>query len=101
MEKIIKKDFRRIKEVKLPTSGITVEVYSSILVGDVGDKGANELDTNLAIIAKAIKGWNQFSKETDEKPMPVTVENIKALPATDFEFLMKEFTDFANDQKKS
>ncbi len=101
MEKIINKDFRRTKEVKLPTSGITVEVYSSILVGDVGDKGATELDTNLAIIAKAIKGWNRYAKQEDDKAMAVSVENIKTLPATDFEFLMKEFTDFANDQKKS
>ena len=105
MEKIVKKDFRKTREFKLPTSGLTIEMYSSVLVKDAdttSESKLSEFDKNLAIVVRAIKAWNLYESETAEKPMPITMENVQNLiPATDFHYLMEEYAKFADEQKKS
>lgn len=103
MQKVTNKEFRQTKEITLPISGVTIDTYSSILIGDLGnvDLGKGGLDTNLEIIAKVIREWNFYDKEEDEKPYEISVENIKKLPVPDFEFLIKELEVFATQQKKS
>lgn len=103
MEKIVYKDFRPTRELKLPISGITVIVYPSLLVGDLEATTENqtEFEKNISLLAKTIKEWNFYEKESDEKPAPITVESVKKLPSTDFEFLANEVASFASAQKKS
>ncbi len=103
MDKIIQKDFRETKEVKLPRSGLTVVIYSSILTGDlVGvSQSESDVENGLNLLTKAIKGWNLYANETDEKPLEVTKENLKTLPMEDFVLLQKQFGEFFDQQKKS
>lgn len=102
-DKIVSNSFRKTKEIKLPESGVTLEVYSSILIGDLDgiSPTENNLDTNLSVLTKVIKSWNFYMNNEDESPLPISVENLKKLPATDFETLISELKNFAIDQKKS
>lgn len=103
MEKVIAKDFREVKTMTLPTSGITVSFYSSLLVGGLPAKTPDEtdMDANLNIIVKMIKEWNFYNSEADEKPLEINLENFKRLPAGDFQALMEEIKVFSTEQKKS
>lgn len=103
MEKIIAKDFRPEKEVKLPLSGISISFYPSVLVGELQETKVGDSDfvNNLNLISKVIKVWNFYEKQEDDKPLPITVENIKRLPATDFEWFINELQKFSAEQKKS
>lgn len=103
MEKITNKDFRAKKDFKLPLSGITLTCWSSALVKDIESRGEgeSEVDAGLKTISKIIENWNFYENESDENPLPINLENIKKLPAPDFEWLALEIKNFANEQKKS
>lgn len=103
MEKIILKDFRPTKEIKLPLCGLTIVCYPSVLIGDLEgvNKSADELMNNLEIFAKVIKSWNMYADEKAEQPLPVNLENLKKLPATDFQFFAEQLKEFSEAQKKS
>ncbi len=103
MQKVTSKDFRQTKEIVLPSSGITVQCYSSLLIGDIPSNvpADNDLDNNLLVISKVIKEWNFFDKEEDEKPLEINLENLKKLPAPDLESLVSQLKDFSVDQKKT
>lgn len=102
-ERIIQKDFRPTKEIKLNISGLTVIAYSSVLVSDLNEltKGSTEERLNLEIVARTIKSWNLFENETAEAPLPITPENLGKLPAPDVTFLLEQIAEFANGQKKN
>lgn len=103
-ERIVKKDFRETKVVNLPISKLSVEVYNSVLAGDLAGIVKIEGDaftTNLNVLLKAIKSWNMYESETAESPLPITLENISSLPATDIEVLTQTMTDFASEVKKN
>lgn len=101
--KIIKKDFRVTREFTLPLSGITVLCYSSVLLGEVSEiaEKVKGFDNNIEIVLKVIKGWNLYLNEADEKPAEINLENLKQIPAPDFEYLVKELELFSAEQKKS
>lgn len=102
MQKVIAKDFRQVKEIKLPTSGLTLECYSSILVRDLAElteKGG--MNSNVEVVVKCIKSWNLFENETDEHPLPITPENFSRIPATDFQYLVQQLELFASGVKKN
>ena len=103
MDKIIKKDFRKEKSVTLPKSGLTVVIYSSILTGDlIGvNQNENDVENGLTLLVKAIKSWNLYASEADEKPVEINKDNLKSLPMEDFVLLQKEFGDFFGEQKKT
>lgn len=103
MNKVISKDFRRVKEFTLPQSGITIECYSCILVKDITELAEKKdiVTTNVEVILKVIKSWNFYENETDEKPLPITVENFNKIPAPDFQYLAVELEKFSSEQKKS
>jgi hypothetical protein len=103
MEKVILRDFRQVKEVKLPISGLLLEVYPSILIGDIGEMPdkTNTLSYNISVVLKIVKSWNLYASETDEKPLEINEENFKKIPAPDFEFLVKELESFSSSQKKN
>lgn len=102
MNKVTAEKFRTSKEFTLP-SGITMTCYSSLLIGELDGKLPDEtdLDGNLAIIIRMISAWNFFEKESDEKPLEITLENFKKLPTSDFQYLMGELKIFSTEQKKS
>ena len=106
MDKVIAKDFRELKEVKLPTSGITLKLYPSLLVGDVIDSGAdtsnlNETENALKILTKVIKEWNFYGTAEDKDPLPITAENLKKLVVPDFIALTGELQKLILAEKKS
>ena len=101
-DKVIRQDFRKVKEIKLPQSGLTVHVYNSILVGQVGEmpKGEDTFEFNVAVMLKVIKSWNMYASEADESPLPITRENLELLPAPDLDHLVSEMALFSAEQKK-
>ena len=102
-DKVIRQDFRKVKEIKLPQSGLTVHVYNSILVGQVGEmpKGEDTFEFNVAVMLKVIKSWNMYASEADESPLPITRENLELLPAPDLDHLVSDMALFSAEQKKS
>ena len=103
MSKIILKDFRASKTVTLPSSGITLEFYSSILVSDLVNLKRTEqsFSNNVEVVLRAIKSWNLYLNESDDKPAEINIENLNKIPAPDFSFLIEEMEKFSNEQKKS
>lgn len=103
MNKVTIKEFRAVKDFTLPESGVTLSCYSSVLVGDMDGfmKDGDQFDKNLDIILKCIKEWNLYEKDTDEKPLPISHDNFKKLPAHDLEWLIKELETFSLEQKKN
>lgn len=104
MTKVTSKDFRREKEITLPASGVTLICYSSVLVGDIVNldlNGEKKLEQNVEIILKVIKEWNFYDKDEDESPLPITMDNLKRIPAPDFTYLVEQIELFATEQKKS
>ena len=103
MNKIIAKDFRQTKAITLPMSGVTIEVYQSLLVSDLSGitKVEDEMQKNLDVICKCIKSWNLYTDEKQEQPDPITPENMNKLPAPDYQYLVKEMEVFSTEQKKN
>lgn len=102
-EKIIKKDFRKSKEITLPASGLTIEIYNSILVGEIGDiqKTEDSFENSVNILVKCIKSWNLYGAETDTEPLPINRENLNSIPVADVEYLLTEMNAFIAEQKKT
>lgn len=103
MSKVIAKDFRPVKTITLPISKVEIEFYSSILVSDLTavTKVEQSFVNNIQTVLKAIKSWNLYLNETDEKPAELNIENFNKIPAPDFTFLIEEMEKFATEQKKS
>lgn len=103
MTKVIAKDFRAKKEFKLPSCGVTVTAYSSLLISELNNvadiKESSKLNT--AILLKMIAAWDLYASEADEKPVAITEENFGTLPASDVMWLAAEIEKFSNEQKKS
>ena len=89
----ILKDFREVKKIILPLSGGSVEIFNSLLVGDVSGVGEK---TNVWL--KYIKSWD-FTNEAGEV-LPINEENFNLLPAKDFTVLMTEINDLEGLTKK-
>lgn len=101
MTKVILQDNRPTKVIGLPSFPESqVEVWASLLFGDVQSvAGKDEVTTGIETLPKLIKSWNFTDR--DGKELAVNSDNIKLLPTSDVEYLMKEITDFSTDQKKS
>lgn len=91
------KDIRTIKEIILPSfPDSKVVIYDSILVGDLW---AMDKQDPLYIFVKLIKEWNF----TDDKgaAMPVNIENLKLLSASDLNFMAEQTKEFQQLAKKA
>lgn len=98
------KDFRETKTVSLPNyPDSKIEIYSSLLVGDIDPDTSAENTLSFAnsmkLLVKIIKSWN-FTDENN-LVLPVTEENLKLLNAKDFEFLATEISEFTKVVKKN
>jgi len=95
-------DFRRTKTVSLPSiADSKIEIYDSLLVGDaLGQKDVEgkELESMLNALPLLIKSWN-FTGD-DDKPLPITKENLNFIKPEDLTFLLEQITAFANENKK-
>lgn len=90
-------DIRKTLELELPSyPGSKIVVYDSLLVTQV--YGSEDAKTPLESYVRLIKSWN-FTDE-DGKDLPVTVENLGRLKATDFNFIVDRLTEFRSDSKK-
>lgn len=98
----ILKDFRTTKTIELPSfPGSKVEIYDSLLVGDmiVEDKTSEKYIENLInVLPKLIKSWN-FTDE-EEKPLPIDRENLNFLHVADITFVSEQIAEFNEDIKK-
>lgn len=79
------KDIRKIKEIKLPKSEITIKIRDGLLAGDV-EEMQNQTDAakqGIMIIARLITEWDA----TDEKgtALAINYANIKLLPIEDMQ----------------
>lgn len=103
MAKITLNDVRKTKEVKLPKTGATVVIFSSLLTGDLMNVSQTESDieNGINVLIRAIKSWDIYLSESDAEPMAINKDNLKKLPMEDFVVLQKEFTDFFGEEKKS
>lgn len=93
-------DVRKVKKVKLPKTGATLELYDDVLFADVQKVSQieNEAEKNIAVALMYIKSWD-FTTE-DGTTVPINKENFERMPATDVIFLT-EFIGNLNVEKKS
>lgn len=82
------KDYRETKEITLPKSGATVEVYDGLLAGDIANLPTteNEQSKVIDICTALIKDWDF---EQDEKKVEVKRENVEKLHITDLYEIMQ------------
>jgi len=95
-------DTRKTTTVKLSSyEGAEIEMYSSLLVGEL--EGFDEKSSNMQqifyILPKLIKEWN-FTDDA-EKPLAITVENIKKLSADALEELTEVIEKNKYEGKKA
>jgi len=82
----ILKDQRKTKTLKLESyEGAEVEMYTSLLVGEIEnfDSNAAPMTQALFMLPILIKSWN-FTDE-NEQPLPINAENIKKLDVSALE----------------
>jgi hypothetical protein len=95
-------DIRSTKKITLPSfDGSKVEIYDSLLVGDMVDidyKEDNKIKLTLDILPKFIKSWN-FTDE-EGKELEITKENLGFLKEDDVKFIVDEITALAEASKK-
>lgn len=106
MEKVVFTRERPSASVFLPKTGITVEVYSSLLLVDtesfsIGDITKGNMAETKKMFVRLIKSWNWYDKADDAEPMPINEETIGYIEADDLVVLMKGIEDFKLSQKKS
>lgn len=95
------KDFRTTKKISLPSfEGSEVEIYGSLLVGDIKgiDYKTNDLQQSVDTIPLFIKSWN-FTNEAGEM-LEINGENIGFLQIADIEYLSQQIMAFEAESKK-
>ena len=77
-------DVRKTKKVTLPSYKIEIVLHEELLTGEVNQIRKafdNDDDRGLETIRLHIKSWPFVDNE--EKPVPITIENINKLPMKD------------------
>jgi len=96
------KDFRETKTITLPSfADSKVEIYSSLLVADMGTidpNNTNELKTTIEVLPMFIKSWN-FTNENGEA-LPINIDNLGFLQLEDLKYLSEQITSFVAESKK-
>lgn len=81
----------QIKKIFLPSyedlpeedrAWVEVECSTQMIDFEDVDQSQSELRSTAQILVKKIKSWNLVTD--DEKPMPITVENVVSLDSADF-----------------
>lgn len=105
-DKVILRDHRQTTKVLLPSTGITVEIYPSLLMSDLDDLNLNELSAGSIVqtkrmFVKLIKSWNAYAKEEDTEPMPITEETVGLIHSDDIPVMTTAIEKFQKEQKKN
>jgi len=93
-------DVRKTKKINLPSyPDVEVEVYDGLLTYQVAElqKAETDLDRGIATLQLLIKSWSFVDAE--EKPLAITIENLKKLPTKDFSALMTTVEDAISDEE--
>lgn len=104
---MIKGDARETRDILLPSSGVTVTVYPSLRLGELGDidvakAEAGDIGHVIKMITRMVKKWNAYESEDAEKPLEVTIENVSnVLEAGDVPSLTEAILDFQKSEKKT
>lgn len=90
------------KKISLPSyKDSEVNIKTAISVEKVieleGTEGDKDLDKVLNVVVALIVSWN-FETE-DEKPLEITVENLKKFPSSDLQFLSEEITNIVKKKQ--
>lgn len=88
------------KEITLPNSGAKVNIRKGLTFGTTLEMGKFEdnVEANLFLVEKMVVSWD-FTDDKD-KPLPVTIDNIKELSPEDGNFIVTEVTGvFTTDEK--
>jgi hypothetical protein len=106
MEKVVLQRDRPTKEVKLPSTGITIEIYASLLMSDAEALNTKELlsgsmSQTKILITKLIKKWNWYETADALEPLPVTPENVGMISADDIPIITTAIEEFQREQKKN
>lgn len=95
-------DVRSTKEIKLPTSGVQVTLYTSLLWGASNKINQDDpMETGRLLLVDLIKEWDIV--DDDEKMLSPTIEIIDSLPMKDGVFLMEQVGEISKEmgEKKS
>lgn len=98
---IVLKDVRRVHTFELPSFPKSkVELYDGLLFGQLKELGQapSDFDRGTQSLLLLIKSWNFVGG--DDKPLPITSENLNQLPAKDLTFLLEQVADFFTDKEK-
>jgi len=105
-EKVVLSE-RKTKEVKLPESGATVNLYASVLIQDleginVGSvkEGSDDLHDAIKLLTKIIKSWNVYESQESESPRPIDKDSVGELPIRDLNAILEELKSFVASEKK-
>ena len=90
----------KTKELTLPESGAIVKVKGALTFGTSLQvlEYKSEKDAQLFMVKEMIVSWDFVGE--DDKPVPLSVENIKLLSPLDGQFLVTEITKFFTADKK-
>lgn len=96
---------RSTKQLTLPFSGVTVEIYTSLLLGEANDIDSKKLaegDTHeiKKNLKKLICSWNAYGKDTDETPLEINEANLDLIPTKDIEYIINSIVDVQEEEKK-
>ena len=96
-------DVRKIVKVKLPSfPDVEAQVFDGLLTGQIGELQLieNDYEKGIKTLEFLVKSWSFVDAE--EKPLPVSIENLKLLPMADFTKLMDTANEsmIAGDGKK-
>lgn len=101
MNEVIISDFRKTKEISLPSyKDSKVVIYSGLLFGQAMNiNHGNELERVTLALPQFIKEWNLF--KAPNEPMPVNADSLKVLNMEDVTYLAEEVKKFVDEEKKN
>lgn len=109
---VVLKDFRQTKVIELPSyPGSEVEIYDSLLVGDLPSLDSNEknmIKLSIYALPKFIKSWNftdeptknEAGEEVAGKVLEINVTNLGFLKEIDARFIFTSISQFNEEIKK-
>lgn len=80
-----------LKESSQPNDEAWVEVYQTLLAGDMIGMESYQDDqsmASIAVLAKLIKSWNFTDK--DKTVLPINIETVRCLPMADMIQIIQE-----------
>ena len=93
-------DARKTFKVKLPSyPDVEVVLYDGLLTGQFGllEKIEGDYDKGLKSLEFLMQSWSFVDEK--EEPLPITIDNLKKLPAKDFTVLMNRLEELMKEDE--